>query len=92
MQEFHNRLGTKRWQFRISPIITYCMKASTKSFCRSFQHTSVIVVAAFSTRPLKTSIGLEEHSRMLHQHLCIHYSKINAPFSQNFSLNHRINA
>jgi hypothetical protein len=39
--------------------------------------------------------GLEEHSCTLHhtptQHLCIHYSKINAPFSQNFSLNHRIN-
>jgi hypothetical protein len=39
--------------------------------------------------------GLEEHSRTLHhtptQHLCIHCSKINAPFSQNFSLNHRIN-
>jgi hypothetical protein len=38
---------------------------------------------------------LEEHPRTLHhtptQYLCIHYSKINAPFSQNFSLNHRIN-
>jgi hypothetical protein len=39
--------------------------------------------------------GLEEHSRTLHytltQYVCIDYSKINAPFSQNFSLNHRIN-
>jgi hypothetical protein len=37
---------------------------------------------------------LEEHSRRftIRQHyLCIHYSKINVPFSQNFSLNHRIN-
>jgi hypothetical protein len=39
--------------------------------------------------------GLEENSRTLHhtqtQYLCIHYSKINAVFSQNFSTNHRIN-
>jgi hypothetical protein len=37
--------------------------------------------------------GLEKHSRTLHhtptQRLCIHYSKINAPFSQNFRLNHK---
>jgi hypothetical protein len=39
--------------------------------------------------------GLKEDSRTLHhtptQHLSIHYLKINAPFSQNFNLNHKIN-
>ncbi|CAH1373273.1 unnamed protein product [Tenebrio molitor] len=39
--------------------------------------------------------GFENHSRTVHhtptQYLCIHYSKINAPFSQNFSSNNRTN-
>jgi hypothetical protein len=30
-------------------------------------------------------------ARFTTQHLCIQYSKMNAPFSQNFNLNHRIN-
>jgi hypothetical protein len=79
-------------------IVNTTKKAPTKLFFRSFQHTFVIanIVSppCTPTRRSRTEIlwarGTLPHvSPYTTQYLCIHYSKINTAFSQNFSLNHR---
>jgi hypothetical protein len=61
---------------------------------RSFKTSIEIEYTKYEEIARKLS-GLEEHSRTLHntptQYLCIHYSKVNAQFSQHFSFTHRIN-
>jgi hypothetical protein len=77
-------------------IVNTIMKAPTKLFFHSFQHTSNIPSPSCTpTRRSRTEIlwvrrALPHTSPYTTQYLCIHYSKINATLSQNFSLNHRI--
>jgi hypothetical protein len=80
-------------------IVNTMMKAPTKLFFHYFQYTSVIAsccgsISCTPTRRSRTEIfwargALLHVSPYTTQYLCIHYSKINAPFSENFSLNHR---
>jgi hypothetical protein len=78
----------------ILPLFPHTSVVVTAFSAPSFKTSFEIEYTKYEEIARKLS-GLEEHSRTLHntptQYLCIHYSKINAQFSQHFSFTHRIN-